>query len=145
MQASPTQKQPTATERHRRQFFWQILFPILLAAVIFLGLGVLVSLPAGSGAVTVGQWAAISTIWLVMPWIVITILFVAFTAGLIYLMARLLRLLPVYTRLVNLYIQIIGVRLQTISDRLAAPFISFHGWWAGWKMFWKALTGKRRD
>ncbi len=145
MQVSPTQKQPTATERHRRQYFWQILLPILLAALIFFGLGVLVSLPAGSGAVSVDQWAAISTIWLVMPWIFLTILFVGLTAGLIYLMARLLRLVPIYTRLVNLYIQIIGVRLQTFSDRLAAPFINFHGWWAGWKMFWKALKGRGRD
>jgi hypothetical protein len=143
MEAQQPKKQRSSAEKHRRQFIWQILVPIIAAALVFVGFGVLASLPATTGRVATGQWAAISMIWMIIPVIVMTVLFMAITGGLIYLMARLLRIVPIYTRLANLYVQIIGVRLQTISNRAPTPVIKLQSWQAGWKAFWRSLRRQK--
>jgi len=120
-----SKKTVTSTEKHRRQVISQILLPILTAAVVFLGFGVLVSIPWGNGLATTGQWAAISIIWLILPVIILTLVFLGLTGGLIILMAKLLQTVTTYTQLVYLQVNRIGNRLQSISNRAVMPVIRF--------------------
>ena len=43
------------------------------------------------------RWAAISTIWIVIPIMIVSLIFLALLAGIIYLFARLLGITPIYT------------------------------------------------
>jgi hypothetical protein len=46
----------------------------------------------------VARWAAVSTIWIVIPIMIGMVLFFALLVGLVYLMKRLLDITPTYTR-----------------------------------------------
>lgn len=59
---------------HRKQFFWQILLPVLLAVVVMLGAGIIAILTGGSANVGATRWAMISTILLVLPWLIFCLL-----------------------------------------------------------------------
>ncbi len=52
---------------HRKQMWTQILLPIILTFLVFIAIIVLTSLATFRGNGDVGRWAAISTIWLVLP------------------------------------------------------------------------------
>ena len=138
-----SKKTVTSTEKHRRQVISQILLPILTSAVVFLGFGVLVSMPWGNGLATTGQWAAISIIWLILPVIILTLVFLGLTGGLIILMAKLLQTVPTYSQWVYLQVNKIGNRLQSISNRAVMPVIRFRGWQAGWGAFWCRFCRKK--
>lgn len=143
---------PSASDRtqsgshHRRQVIWQIIFPVVLAAVGGVVLVVMVSLAAINGSTASSQWASIATIWLVLPLLVIGLLFALVTAGMIFLLARLTQKLPTFTHLVHTYLQIINIRLGILLNRVAQPQISTLSRWAALKAFWSSLlhTGRRR-
>jgi len=82
---------------HRRQVWAQILLPVLLAALLFAAAVAGISLATFRDNGDVGRWAAISTIWLVVPVMVVGILFFAVLSALIYLISRLIGLIPPYS------------------------------------------------
>lgn len=126
-------------QKHRRQVFWQIILPVVAAGVIFIALGLLAVLSPTPGGDKTGQWAAISTIWLVAPLLFIGLLFLAVMTGLIYLMSRFLTIFPAYLRLAQMYAQVASLWVVNFCNRLSAPFIKIGGWNAGAR----ALRSKR--
>jgi hypothetical protein len=82
---------------HRRQMWTQILLPILLATLIFVGVIVITSMATFRDHGGVARWAAISTIWLVMPVMLAGLIFLIVLLALIYLLARLIGLIPPYS------------------------------------------------
>ncbi|HRQ23014.1 MAG TPA: hypothetical protein PLF42_06245 [Anaerolineales bacterium] len=52
---------------HRKQRTVQIFLPVILSAVLFVGMIALVSFATFEQGGDVGRWAAISTIWIVIP------------------------------------------------------------------------------
>lgn len=139
MQDQPGSTRVPPNPRHTRQVFWQITFPLILAAVIVLAAAVLVVLGSQRGLVSAGQMASISIIWMIAPLIIIVVIFLLFTAGMIFLLSRAIRVLPVYTRLIQLWVQIFGLRVENFMDLLARPAIGTGARAAGWKAFWKQL------
>lgn len=131
--------------RHRRQVFWQILFPVMLAAAGGVFLVVILSLATINGSNTSAQWASISLIWMILPLLVVGILFSLLLAGMIFLLVRLTHKLPTYTHLVHTYLQIINIRSKILMDKAAKPQIDLLSWWAAEKSFWNSLLriGKR--
>jgi len=125
--------------RHNRQVFWQILLPIILAALAGIALVVLLSISTVNGSTASAQWASIATIWLILPLLVFGVFFTLTLAGLIYLISRLQRNLPTYTHLVNTYIQIFNIRVGIFYDRAVRPQITTLSRWAGYRTFWKRL------
>lgn len=120
-------------QKHRREFIWQILMPVILAGVLVLGAGVLMVLTTTFSASRTSHWAAISLIWLIAPLLFVVLLFVVLNIGLIYLMSRLLKILPPYLRTGQLYAQIMTLRVKGFCDRLARPFVRWGGWAAGFR------------
>ena len=55
---------------HRKQRTTQIILPVVLSAVVFVGMIVLVSLATFKSNGDVARWAEISTIWIIIPIIV---------------------------------------------------------------------------
>lgn len=129
-------KQVKANPKHRRQFFWQILLPVILAALLVIAVAVMVSLPGGPAGEKTGQWAAVSTVLLIMPLIISIFFSLIFTVLMIYLLSRIQRITPVYSRLIGLYVQIISVRVGNLLNRTTEPVFKVQGWLSGWQAFW---------
>ena len=82
---------------HRKQMWSQILLPILLTVVIFIAVIVITSLATFRNNGDVARWAAISTIWLVLPVLIAGLMFLIILLALIYLLARLIGMIPPYS------------------------------------------------
>jgi hypothetical protein len=108
---------------HRRQFWLQIFLPVVLAVLLIIAMAVLISISALSGNGDSTRWAAISTIWLVIPTMVFGLLFLATLAGLIYLLARALEVLPTYSLNAQYYFNRVTSAIKRFSDTATKPVI----------------------
>lgn len=114
-------------QAHRKQVFWQIILPVGFSVLACLGLIILISLATFGAAGDVARWAAISTIWIVIPLLFAGLLLLLLLGGLIYLLARLLNILPTYTALVQDYTFRGASRLRGISDAAVQPILFLEG------------------
>ena len=136
---NPAPERVKPSPRHRRQTFWQILLPVILASLAVIALVVFASIATVSESTMPATFANISTIWLIIPLMVVGVMFFLFTVGLIFLVSRLLRNIPAYTRLVQIYLQIFSIRVDSILDRIAQPQIAVLSRWAAWREFWRKV------
>jgi uncharacterized membrane protein len=112
---------------HRRQFWLQIFLPIILAVVLILILSVLMSVAAFNGTGDSPRWAAISTIWLIIPVMVFGFLFLAVLCGLVYLFVRALQVLPSYTSNAQYYMNRAASEIKRFSDLATKPVLFLEG------------------
>ncbi|MFZ3078979.1 MAG: hypothetical protein WA109_04775 [Bellilinea sp.] len=139
MNSTPKATRTRPSLRYRRQVFWQILLPVILAGAGVIALIVLAAIASTRGSTVTGTWANIATVWLIIPLIFTGLFFTIFTAGMIFLFSRLLRNVPTYTRLAQLYLQIFSVKVDTILHRAVQPQINMLSRWAAWRSFWKKI------
>jgi uncharacterized membrane protein len=104
MKARLPHPEHTSYLTHRKQVVWQVILPVVLAALLLIGLIVLISLSTFRGGADMGRWAAISTIWIVMPILVVGMLVLILLIGVNYLIARLAQLIPNYTGIAQDYV-----------------------------------------
>lgn len=109
---------------HRKQRTTQIILPVVFGTVILIGMIVLVSLATFKSNGDVARWAAISTIWIVIPILIAGLLLLALLIGLIYLMARALGDLPHYTGIAQDYVYIARGYIVRGADMAAKPIIA---------------------
>jgi hypothetical protein len=112
---------------HRKQRTTQIILPIVLSAVVFIGITILVCVAALNGTGNITTWAEISTIWLTIPMIITELIVLAILIGLIYLMVKVLVNLPYYTRLAQDYIYIARGYIIRGADMVVKPVIDLEG------------------
>jgi len=93
----PSPSEHPSFQKHRRQLWTQIFVPLLIAVVILLAVAALTGIATFRDEGDVGRWAAISTIWIVLPIMGAGMMVLVIFIGLIYGMARLLTLIPPYT------------------------------------------------
>jgi hypothetical protein len=103
MKSTPRPPQHSSYRIHRSQVAWQIILPIVLAGLVVIGVVILVGLSTFKGNGDVGRWAAISTIWLVLPVMIAGLLVLVALVGVAYLLGRLAGLVPPYTRQAQLF------------------------------------------
>ena len=139
MNSTPELTRTRSSLRHRRQVFWQILLPVILAGAGVIALVVLAAIASTRGSTVTGTWANIATVWLIIPLIFTGLFFAIFIAGMMFLFARLLRNIPTYTRLAQLYLQIFSVKVDTILHQVVQPQINMLSRWAAWRSFWKKI------
>lgn len=125
-------------KRHRRQRTSQILLPIILAALLFLGMTVLVIVGTSNGG-DVGRWAAISTMWISIPVCIAGFVFLAVIGGLVYLMGRLLGVAPTYTGRAQDFVHRLAIRIRRAADVAVKPVFSAQGFGATLR----ALLGRK--
>ena len=124
---------------HRRQRTSQIILPMVLAALLFIGMIVLVNIATFRDNGDVGRWAAISTIWIVIPVCIAGFIFLALLGGLVYLMARLLGVVPTYTGMAQDFVHKLAIRIRRAADMAVKPVFSMNGFGASLK----ALLGRK--
>lgn len=120
---------------HRRQLFWQILLPIILTALLCVGLIVLINIAAFRNNGDVARWAAVSTIWIVIPIIFGLVIVLALLGGLVYLMAKLLRVTPTYTGLAQEYVHKAAGYIRRGADVVVKPIFLIDGLGASIRAF----------
>jgi hypothetical protein len=127
-----TPSQLTAVRDHRRQTFWQILFPVILAGVILVAVTVfLVVTTRYSGSTLDTRWANISLIWLLLPSIAFSVILLALLGGLIFLMVKALNGLPKFGAKAQYYAVSASQIVRNFSDKVSSPVIGVKGAWAG--------------
>ncbi len=97
MKAALRRPEHPSYKNHRNQVWTQILLPVLLAALVFIAVIILTSIAAFRNDGDVGRWAAISTIWLVIPVMIAGLVFFVLLIAMIYLLARINKLIPPYS------------------------------------------------
>ena len=122
-------------KKHRKQFWLQIFLPLLLVILLIVTVAVLMSLSAFGGSGDSPRWAAISTIWLVIPVMLFGVLVLAALVGLVYLMARALQGIPPYTSLGQHYANLVTDKAKQISDMAVKPVLFLQGITASMKAF----------
>ncbi|HEX8991243.1 MAG TPA: hypothetical protein VF784_06160 [Anaerolineales bacterium] len=109
-------RHPTPTHAsyraHRRQVTWQILAPVIVASLLLLAAAVLVSLAAAHGGGDIGRWAAISTIWLLIPVLFVGLVLLLILVAIAYVMGLATEFIPPYTRKAQVFVSHVeaGVR-----------------------------------
>jgi hypothetical protein len=126
--------------QHRRERTTQIILPVVIAAVLMVALIVLISLVTFNSNGDVSRWAAISTIWIVIPLLLAGLILLAILIGLIYLMARALSALPTYTAIAQDYVYKAKAYIIRGADMVAKPVIALDGFIEKIKAFFERIV-----
>lgn len=125
--------------RHRKQLTWQIVLPVALMSVLIIALIVLINIATFRNNGDVARWAAISTIWIVVPIMIGMLLLLVLLGGLIYLLAKLLNITPRYTGLAQDYVYKAAVRIKRILDAMVKQIIELQGVLASIREFFQRI------
>lgn len=133
MEFKPSMALPTRAEsRHRRQRFWQIWLPLILAVLVVLGVAVWTVVSAVTPGPSLTKWSDISAVWLILPLCLAGILFLVLAGAFIYLNARIYRGLPGLDRKVQAVFYRIENGVKRAADQSVKPIFTVNGWSASW-------------
>ena len=121
--------------RHRREIAWQIILPVVLTALLIVALIVLVNIATFNQGGDVGRWAAVSTIWIIIPVMLAGLILLALIGAVIYLLARLLNIAPTYTGLAQDYVHKAVGYIKRAADAVVKPILYLDGLGASIKAF----------
>jgi predicted membrane protein len=108
---------------HRRQVWTQILLPILLTVLVFIAVIVLTSIATFRDNGDVARWAAISTIWLVLPVMIAGIILLIFLLAIIYLLARFISMIPPYSDQAQRFVYQIEGYVKRGTEMIVKPVL----------------------
>ena len=114
-------------KRHRKQLAWQVILPVVLAAILMVGLIVLIVFATFRDNGDVGRWAAISTIWIVIPVMVAGLILFIILGGIVYLLKYLLNIAPVYTGQAQDFAHLLAGYIKRMADATVKPIFFVDG------------------
>jgi len=114
-------------KEHRKQLMWQIILPIVLTVILIIAAIVLINIATFRDGGDVARWAAVSTIWIVIPIMIGMLIFTVVLGGLIYLLARLLNITPTYTGMAQDYVRKAAVYIKKGADAVVRPIFGLEG------------------
>jgi hypothetical protein len=123
----PSPAEHPSFQKHRRQLWTQILIPLLVAVAIIVAVPALTGVAAFRENGEVARWAAISTIWMVIPIMGAGLLVLIIFIGLIYGMARLLALIPAYTGYAQKIVWRIEGYIRRGTQQAVQPILALEG------------------
>ena len=126
MKSQPSENHPSY-KIHRHQFWLQIFLPMLVTTLFIIAVATLTSLATFGENGDVSRWAAISTIWLVIPIMLFGLIFLAILVGLVYLLARGLKATPLYTAIAHYYVNQATDATKEFSDKATSPVLYISG------------------
>jgi len=128
----PAEVEPQPTKQHRTQVFWQIWLPLFMSIVLFICLAVSA---ITAGTIATAKWANLSTIYLIIPNMIIGLIYLILITAMVYGLVRLLSVFLIYSRLVQDYFFNADVIIRLWSDKAVAPFLSLKAGLAGIRAF----------
>ena len=114
-------------KRHRRELAWQIILPVVLSALLIVALIVLVNLATFNQGGDVARWAAISTMWIIIPVMLAGLVLFALLGALVYGMKRLLEITPRYTGIAQDYVHKAASYIKRVADMAVRPVLFLDG------------------
>jgi hypothetical protein len=114
-------------QKHRRQLWLQILLPLLAAVLLIVAVAILTGLSVFGEGGDASRWAAISTIWLVIPVMFFGLIVLVILAGIVYLLARALKVIPPYSSQAQYYINRGTSQAKRFSEMAAKPVLFIEG------------------
>ena len=114
---------------------WQIILPVTLAALLFVALIVMINIATFNQGGDVARWAAVSTIWIVMPIMIAGLIVLVILTALVYLMKRLLGITPHYTGLAQEYVHKAALYVRRGTELAVKPVLFLDGIGASVKRF----------
>lgn len=126
--------------KHRRQMMRQVLLPVVLSALVLVGMVVWISIATFKQGGDVGRWAAISTIWVIIPMLLGGLVVLAILGALIYGMARLLNATPYYTGIAQEYVILARGYIVRGADMAVKPILKLNEWLQTAKAFFERIT-----
>lgn len=118
---------PVTKKSHQKEILRQVTLPFVIA---LLGLAALVSALIFYNIGTLGDWARISTIFLIFPLLVFGIIVVVIMGGLAYLINQVLRIIPPYTRLTQQAIDKVNQQVKTGTEISVKPVMQIQSFLA---------------
>lgn len=128
---------PATQGIHRREISRQVILPLVIALIVFIGVGVWL---IWNGIGTVERWAQIAMIFMLLFGLALGLLIFSVTVGLLFLITQVLRIIPPYTRLAQDAITKINRGVKTGADISVRPVIELQKFLA----IVDVLLGKRR-
>lgn len=113
--------------RHRKEFAWQIILPVVLTAILFIALIVLINIATFRDSGDVARWAAISTIWIVIPIMFAMLILLALLGVIIYYLGKLLNITPTYTGIAQDYVYKAAGYIKRAADAIVKPVVQLEG------------------
>ncbi|MDP2778248.1 MAG: hypothetical protein Q8O48_11450 [Anaerolineales bacterium] len=126
--------------QHHKQRLTQVILPVMISVLLMIGMIALISLTTFRSGGEVGRWAAISTIWIVIPIMIAGLIVLVILIGLIYLMARALGALPRYTGIAQDYVNKARTYILRAADMAVKPMLALNGWLEYIKAFFGRIT-----
>ena len=112
---------------------------MVLTVVLCIALIVLINIATFRDNGDVERWAAVSTIWIVIPIMIGLLIFTALLGGLVYLMYKLLNVTPSYTGLAQDYVNKAAVYIKRGADAAVKPIINLNGILASISAFFERM------
>ncbi len=125
--------------KHRKQVVWQVILPVVLTSLLCVALIVLINIATFNQGGDVARWAAISTIWIVIPIMLGLLIVVALLGGLVYLMKKLLNVTPTYTGMAQDYVHIGAGYVRRALDSIVEPVLKLNGILASLNAFFEKM------
>ena len=125
--------------KHRSQRTWQVILPVVLSAALCIALIVLINVATFRDGGDVARWAAVSTIWIVIPVMFGLLIVFALLAGLVYLMYKLLDITPTYTGMAQDYVHIGVGYVRRALDAIIRPVLQLNGVLASINAFFERM------
>jgi uncharacterized membrane protein len=125
---------------HRKQRTTQIILPVVISTLALISMVVLISFATFKSDGDVGRWAAVSTIWIIIPILLAGLIFLIILIGLIYLMARALGALPHYTGIAQDYVYLAQGYLVRGANMVVKPVIALEGFIGNVKAFFERIN-----
>ena len=113
----------------------QIILPIVLTVILIIAAIVFINIATFRDGGDVARWAAVSTIWIVIPIMIGMLILLAILVGLIYLLARLLNITRTYTGMAQDYVRKAAVYIKKGADAVVKPVIGLKGFFASVEKF----------
>ncbi len=125
--------------KHRKDRAWKIIFPVVFSVVLCIALIVLVNVATFRDNGDVARWAAVSTIWIIVPIMIGMLIFTALLGGLVYLMYKLLDVAPTYTGMAQDYVHKAALYIKRGADAVVRPIINLNGILASISAFFERM------
>jgi hypothetical protein len=133
----PLSENHASYRKHRRQAWLQIYVPILIIIILGFAMAFVIGSYAMKGQGDSQRWAAISTIWLVIPVLVFSLVVLALLISGIYLLMRLLKLIPPYSAKAQYHVNLTVQKTRYYADLSVKPVLFLEGVKASIKEFFR--------
>lgn len=121
---------------HRQQELWQIIVPLLVSALIVIGLGILVGNHFNNQA-DIQKWSSAALIWLTAPALILSILLLVTLIGIIFLVTKLLDILPPYAKIAEHAIDQGKMKIESVTNAAVEPILRLNTYLAGLRALFK--------